>query len=145
MTTLLQDMRYAARGLRRSPGFTLVALAALALGIGTTTVVYSVVYAVLIRPLPYPDPERLVFAWTENPRISEGLPTISYLDFMDWRAESSAFERLAAFSFRLSSVATNDAVDWAVVSADFFLCSESGRYSVDSIRRMRIVKAPVPL
>jgi len=65
---LWQDARYAVRGLRRSFGFTLLALAALALGIGSTTAMFTVLYTVIIRPLPFPDPDRLVMLWEKSPR-----------------------------------------------------------------------------
>src|SRR5262245_38550024 len=86
--TLLQDARYGLTMLRRNPGFTIVAVLTLALGIGATTAIFSVVNAVLLRPLPYRDPDRLVL----------GFNAIGQ-DFLRWRDQSKAFESMAAFRF----------------------------------------------
>jgi len=98
MTALLQDLRYALRMLVRSPAFSAVALLTLALGIGANTAIFSVVHTVLLRPLPYPDPDRLVWVWAQSPR--QGIPYHSFLypDFVDWRAQARCFEVLAAFT-----------------------------------------------
>src|SRR5437899_12511718 len=77
---LWQDAHYAVRGLRQSFGFTFLALAALALGIGSTTAMFTVLYAVIIRPLPYPDPDRLVTVWEQSP--STRTHVVSLLIFM---------------------------------------------------------------
>src|SRR5579884_3272289 len=83
-----QDLRYALRGLRRSPGFTVVAVITLALGIGATTSIFSVVYGVLLGPLPYRDASRLIVLNETTPRV--GTVSVSYADFLDWRAQSRA-------------------------------------------------------
>ena len=98
MSSLSQDLRYAARVLLRSPAFTAVALATLALGIGVNTAVYSIVYTVLLKPLPYEAPERLVMLWG-NPDTSRSRSgAASPADFLDWRSENTVFEDVAAIN-----------------------------------------------
>ena len=92
---LLQDLRYAVRMLRRSPGFATVAVLTLALGIGATTAVFSVVNTVLLRPLPYPQSERLVQIWSTNPNANRWGMWTAYPRFVDWRRESKSFEEMA--------------------------------------------------
>jgi putative ABC transport system permease protein len=96
MTNVIQDLRYAVRALRKSPGFTLVAALTLALGVGANTAIFSVVNAVMLRPLPFAEPDRLVRIWESN--VERGWPTfaVSHPNFLDWRAETSSFESLAA-------------------------------------------------
>ncbi len=93
---LLHDVRYAIRGLRRAPGFTLVAVIALALGIGANTALFSVISAVLLRPLPYPDANRLVRIWTAMP--SQGYPRSGSAlpDYRTWRADNHSFDEMGA-------------------------------------------------
>ncbi len=96
MTNTLQDLRYAARALRKSPGFTAIAALTLALGVGATTAIFSVVNAVMLRPLPFTEPDRLVRIWENN--VERGWPTfaVSHPNFLDWRSQARAFESLAA-------------------------------------------------
>ena len=94
MDSLLQDLRYAVRSLLRRPGFAAVVVLTLALGIGANTAIFSVVNAVLLRPLPYADPERLVMVWgryADFGRTSTSLP-----DFVDWKAGATSFAQMAA-------------------------------------------------
>jgi hypothetical protein len=97
MESLLQDVRYALRILRRSPGFTIVAVLALALGIGATTAIFSVVDAVVLKPLPYDHPEQLVQLWMRFTGI--GIPNdqnwVSAPEFMDLQ-QNNSFSRIAA-------------------------------------------------
>jgi predicted permease len=94
---LVQDVRYAVRMLRRAPGFTLVAVLTLALGIGATTSIFSVVRGVLLRPLPFAAPERLVRVWQASPAQSLARGTISPLDLDDWKARQRSFEDLGSW------------------------------------------------
>lgn len=101
---LVQDSRYGFRSLRHSPGFGIVAILTLALGIGANTAIFSVVHAALIRPLPYAHPDLLITlgevrrqqALTE--RLNNGSWNASNPDFLDWRAQSKAFASLAGFT-----------------------------------------------
>src|SRR5690242_9429609 len=123
--TCWQDLRFAARMLSRSPGFTAVAVLTLALGIGASTSVFSLVNAVLIRLLPYPQPNRLVYLWCPNPRFA--LP-IEYLtpmtaDFFDLQRENHSFASLALFGATKFNVAADggaDALGGTRVTGDFF-------------------------
>jgi len=100
MGTLWQDVRYGLRMLLKSPGFTLAAVASLALGIGANTAVFSVVNAVLLRALPFASPERLVAIGSTRTTDRSVFGTLSYPDFIDLRTQSQAFERLAAYRTR---------------------------------------------
>ncbi|HET7453780.1 MAG TPA: ABC transporter permease, partial [Thermoanaerobaculia bacterium] len=113
--------RYAFRSLRKSPGFAAVAIATLALGIGANTAIFSVVDAVVLRPLPYRDPQRLVMLWERRPKSDHVVA--SYPDFLDWRDRSRSFDGAAAYSgwtFNLTGNGPPERVDSAVVSAGFF-------------------------
>src|SRR5215471_17231555 len=90
METLSQDLRYAARTLFKNPGFTILATIVLALGIGANTGIFSVVNAVLLKPLAYRDPDRLVVA------LHNGQLPVSPADFLDYQRQVSAFEQMAA-------------------------------------------------
>src|SRR5690242_20716114 len=118
------DVRYGLRTLVHSPGFTVVAVVALALGIGANTAVFTVVNSVLLRPLPFPEPERLfaLSAWREKGPFALGpmLPDGLYLEF---RKQDRLFEKLTAFnSNRVNITGAGDAqsVQAAFVTADFF-------------------------
>ena len=95
MQTLWQDMRYGWRILRRNPGFATVAVLTLAIGIGANAAIFSVVYAVLLRPLPYANPDRLVmvFDTDANRKLTRG--TVSPAEFLDWQDMNHAFEALS--------------------------------------------------
>jgi predicted permease len=97
--TVWQDVRYTLRTCRKNPMLTAVAVVTLALGIGANSAIFSVVNAVLIRPLPYPDAGRLVQVWETNPRANRWGDWASYPDFVDWRRENQAFEEMAAFRY----------------------------------------------
>src|SRR3954452_17047468 len=89
---LRRDVRFGLRSLRRSPGFTAVAVLCLALGIGANAALFSVLNAVLLRPLPFPEPARLVRVWESIGESGSG--SVSLLNYRDWVAQSAGFERL---------------------------------------------------
>lgn len=94
--SLIQDLRFGLRMLRKSPGFTSVAVLTLALGIGANTAIFSVVNTVLLRPLPYKDANRLVTIWSYNRPQGYDTDLVSPLDFADWRSQNHVFEDMAA-------------------------------------------------
>jgi len=123
LETLLQDVRYAVRTLRRSPGFTAVAAAALAIGIGANTAIFSVIDASRARALPYADAERLVVLWGNVQRARVERRGTSYPDFADWRARARSVEGMAAFDGQLLTLQGNDdpeRIQTEFVSAPYF-------------------------
>ncbi|HEX8072781.1 MAG TPA: ABC transporter permease [Pyrinomonadaceae bacterium] len=123
MQTLWQDLRYGVRTLWKSPGFTLVAVVALALGVGANTAIFSVVNSVLLRPLPYPDSERLVAFAGVNQGAGINDSNMSVPDFADWRGQNDAFAQLAGFvtgGALLVSGDEGERVRAAGVTEDFF-------------------------
>jgi putative ABC transport system permease protein len=118
---LWQDLRFGARMLVKQPGFSLIAVLTLALGIGANTAIFSVVNAVLLRPFPYQAPERLVII---QERESGGGFSPSYPNFVDWRAQNTAFTSIAAVrqneSFNLTGAGEPERLQGQLVSAEFF-------------------------
>lgn len=96
MTDLWKDLRYALRTWRKNPGFTLIVLLTVALSVGATTAIFSVINGVLLKPLPYPDPDRVIILWSSNPGI--GLPqfSVSPHDYVDWKQQARSFEAMGA-------------------------------------------------
>ena len=105
MSSLLQNLNFGWRLLRKSPGFTLVAVLTLALGIGANTAIFSVVYATLLAPLPYPKPDQLVMVWSKVQDFRNG---ISAGDFLDWKRQSTSFQDLNAWTGASFNVAGKD-------------------------------------
>src|SRR5260370_29861823 len=98
MNTLLQDLRYALRTLRANPGFTAVAVIALAAGIGANTAIFSVVNAILLRPLPYSHPDQLVLIQERIPKLREDYMPVSAPDVLDFQTPNRAFADFAPFA-----------------------------------------------
>jgi putative ABC transport system permease protein len=99
METLVQDFRYALRLLRKSPGFAVAAVLTLALGMSANTVMFSVLNTVLLRPLPYPNPDRLVQIWETDARRGDMHNVVSPYNFLDWRSQSQTFEQMATYEY----------------------------------------------
>jgi predicted permease len=121
MDKLAQDLRYALRQLRKNPGFTLVVVLTLALGIGANTVIFSVVNGVLLRPLPFPQPDQLVTLHENKPNFEGG--SLSYPNFRDWQKDNHTFSAMAIarqYAFSLLGVGDPEQVDGEFVSSDFF-------------------------
>src|SRR6476661_792735 len=95
MGSLLGDLRYAIRSLARQPTFTAVAVLTLVLGIGANTAIFSVIKAVLLNALPYPDPSQLMVLWEENPNGSPDL--VAPLTYVDWKSQSQTIGSMVAF------------------------------------------------
>ena len=99
MQNLLQDLRYGFRTLLKHRSFTFIAVFTLALGIGANTAMFSVVNAVLLRPLPYNDPARLVTIWEESPDRGLVQMPVSYANLRDWVDQNKTFEQISAYTF----------------------------------------------
>jgi len=126
LRNMLADFRLSLRLLRRNPGFSAAAIVVLALGIGANTAIFSVVNAVLLRPLPFDDPSRIMQVWHVPPAKSfPGMTTfaVSPANYLDWRSQSSSFEQIAAYGFRSFTVGGTErpeAVQAGSVALDFF-------------------------
>ncbi|MGA8406484.1 MAG: ABC transporter permease, partial [Candidatus Acidiferrales bacterium] len=121
LETLWADIRYGLRVLRKNPGFTAVAILTLALGIGANTAIFSVVQGVLLAPLPYHEPDRLVVVWEDNPRFPR--VAVSYPNFLDRQRIAHSFQQMAGmtlYGYDLTSPGTPEHVDAAEVSSGFF-------------------------
>ena len=126
MSSFVHDLRLSLRQLRKNPGFAITVMGTLALGIGATAAIFSLVNAVVLRPLPFPDPERLV--WLQQVDHTPGLPpdtteALSYPDYFDWRAQSRSFAGMASYrtpGVTLTGSGRPQQLPSAVVSADFF-------------------------
>src|SRR5258706_12188881 len=124
MDDLVNDCRFALASMRRSPGFTATVVLTVAVGIGATTAIFSVVSGVLLRPLPYREPARLVMLWTDDPKHGIREEGVSFPNFADWRGANRSFEDMAILSRNVTLTLTGGAepeqVRPAVVSASFF-------------------------
>jgi putative ABC transport system permease protein len=132
---LLQDIRFAFRLLYKTPGYTIVAILTIALGIGANTAIFSVFYATLIAPFPYPEPDQLVVVWSS---VDGHKNTVSVGDYLDWQRESQAFQNLGAVSgyqFNLSGGDRPEMIEGSYLTAGFLdqLIGDRpfmGRYSI---------------
>ena len=126
MSSLFGDLKHGLRALLKNPGYSLIAIAVLAAGIGANTAIFSVVNAVILRPLPFPDAGRIVRIWHTPPaKTFPGITTfsVSPANYLDWRAQSSVFEKMAIYSYaRLNLTGTDhpEQITAANVSSDFF-------------------------
>lgn len=122
MQTFMQDVRYSLRMLLKNRAFTLTALFILALGIGANSAIFSVINAVLLRPLPYKDSERIVYVWGKNQKDSNDRSTVSLPDYQDWKGQGRSFEAMGAYALRaynLSGEQRPEAVQGVMVSSGF--------------------------
>ncbi|HKF58722.1 MAG TPA: ABC transporter permease, partial [Blastocatellia bacterium] len=121
--SVVKDVRYAVRSLIKTPVFTIAALLALTLGIGCTTAIFSLVNAVMLRSLPFQNPDRLVLLWGNVQRQKVERRGNSYPDYLDWKAQSASFEGMAAYfdgSFTLTGVDEPERISGEWVSAGYF-------------------------
>src|SRR5256714_12139 len=123
MESLIRDTRFALRTMMKKPGFTAVAIIIMALGIGANTAIFSLVRAVLLRPLPFADPDRLVMVWEDAAYVGFPKNTPAPGNFADWRSRNDVFEAMAAFRFQdfnLTGDGPPDKIYAYAVTADFF-------------------------
>src|SRR5436190_3984945 len=121
MRTLFQDLRYGARMLLKTPTITFIVILALALGIGANTAIFSVLNAVVLRPLPFDHPDELLFLNERSPVLDE--MSISYPNFTDWRNQTHVFEKIGVFnrnSYNLTGYGEAERIPTAQISADLF-------------------------
>src|SRR5438045_3856570 len=120
MRTIIQDLRYSARMLMKKPGFTAMAVLTLALGIGATTAIFSVVYATLFESLPYPKPKQLVMVWSQ---VNHTRDSVSSGDYLEWKRRTTSFQYLEAWTGGTYYVGTSDRpeqVNAALMTPGFF-------------------------
>lgn len=124
MKSLWLDLQFGVRMLRKQPGFTLLAVFTLALGIGANTAIFSVVNGVLLKPLPYPEPERLVMLWERNPQKGMEQESVTPPNFDDWQTQQQVFEHLAFWTgdteFNLVQAAGREKIRASYISANLF-------------------------
>jgi putative ABC transport system permease protein len=123
MENLLQDLRYGFRMLTKKPGFTVVAVLALALGIGANSAIFSVVNTVLLRPLPFKTPDQLMIVWEDSAKYGFPKDTPAPANFIDWRDQNQVFESMAAVAsqtFNLTGTGEPEKIEGQRVSASFF-------------------------
>jgi putative ABC transport system permease protein len=123
MDTFLNDIRYAVRNLLKRPAFTLVAAITLALGIGANTAIFSSVYALLLKPLPFPELDRVVAVWDSYPSKGVVRNEVAMANYLDWRAQNQSFEQVALYTWwtaNLTGTGAPERIQGMVVTANFF-------------------------
>jgi len=123
MGTFFQDLQYGWRMLRRSSGFTLVAILTLAIGIGANAAIFSVINTVLLHPLPFPDPQRIVCLWVTDPNRNVTRGVASPAEFLDWRDQNHSFEELSGWRtwfYNLTSGGEPEQIFGVHASANYF-------------------------
>src|SRR5271169_3770579 len=121
MTSFWQDVRYGLRVLLKNPGFTIIAILTLALGIGANTALFSVVNGVLLNPLPFSHPDELVAVYATSANFQES--SISYPNFLDWQKDNHSFASLCAFrsdDYNMTGAGEPERVHMHMISAEFF-------------------------
>src|SRR5438034_11062119 len=123
MESLFNDFRYAIRSILKRPGFTAIAVVTLALGIGANSAIFSSVYALLLKPLTFPDLDRIVTVWDHSPSRGFKHIEVTMANYLDWRAQNQSFEHLALerwWSTNLTGGDTPEHVQGYLVTANFF-------------------------
>src|ERR1051325_1284063 len=123
MENILQDIRFGLRTLIKTPAYTVVALIALALGTGANSAIFSVVNAVLLRPLPYAEPDRVAMVWGNNLNLGDNKFALSMPDYKDYRDQNGVFEQLACFAYDDLNLTSGEVplhLQGTMVSANFF-------------------------
>lgn len=123
METLIHDLRFGIRMLRKNPGFTLVAVITMALGIGANTALFSVVNGVLLKSLPFKEPDRLLFAFETNAKLPSPTIPVSTLDYRDWKEQNHVFDSMGArkpFAVSLTGIERPEKIQGERVTADYF-------------------------
>src|SRR6185436_473540 len=120
---MTRDLRYAVRSLRKSPGFSLVVILTLAIALGATLTMLSLIDAVLLRPLPFSDPDRLVALWDANPKEGKEKIGVTGFNFLQWQSRADVFEAMALYdsaTFTVTGAGEPVQLAGSAVTADFF-------------------------
>ena len=136
METLFKDIRYGVRSLLNRPGFTSIVIITLAVGIGANTAIFSVVNAVLLRPLPFAEPGRLVMLWEDASRIGFPQNTPAPANYVDWKTQTRSFEGMAATmwaSFNLTGYGEPQKLNGEAVTADLFGVTATDPFTYGSV------------
>src|SRR6185295_6279228 len=108
MDSLLRDLKFSIRSLLKRPALTLIAIVTLAIGIGANSAIFSVVNALLLKPLPFPDPDRIVAVWDKNPSRGVERNEVSVANYLDWKAQNKSFEHLGVYNWWSTNLTGSD-------------------------------------